>query len=227
MATRDDLLKLTQQATLAREHGDLVKSKELFSQIYSQLDALKSSLDPEDKNAYVGIMGEYIIQIRHEAMSSASQALSISKELYAYAQTQNIPAPHLGYSLRGTADTLMDMGRFEEAEKYVLKMLASLDPTNSASVGDTTAHLARCLFRQGKLDEASQKIDEALLLIEQNTGKSEPLPVAVWTSSALMTKALLHKSLDLANQALALAKSQNLAVRTQQAQALVDFLSGK
>jgi tetratricopeptide (TPR) repeat protein len=221
------MLTISQQsasAVIAREQGNLIKSAQLFSDLLPELENLKNSPDPSDQQTYVHIMGEIVIQYRHEGKAALTKALDLAQSLYLY-------APRDPNAIRGLSNTLMNLEAYELAEKYLREMLTHIPETNSAWLGDTQAHLSRCLFRTNKLEQANSLIDSALTNISANTANVPVLNIAVWKSHALMVKALILNSQHHRNEAIVLAQKANdlvikekLKLRTEEAKQLLDFL---
>jgi tetratricopeptide (TPR) repeat protein len=218
------ILQKSLLAVTAREQGDVKKSAQLFSKLLPELEILKNSPNLSDRQIYSQIMGEIIIQYRHEAKASLAKALGLAHSLY-------FSTPQDPNVIRGLSNTLMNLEAYEIAEKYLRHMLEFLPKTDSAWIGDTQAHLSRCLFRTNKIDQAKTLIDSALVNIDCNSGNSPVLNIAVWKSHALMVKALILNSQHHQNEAIVLAKEANdlakkekLKIRTEESQQLLDFL---
>ncbi len=231
---RDQLSSLNEQAVKLRESGQLDDSIKLFDQIKTHLPALFASSDPKDQDTYVGLIGEQLITLRHSSRSLLRESLKQAREIYQWTINHQIKPPYLGYAIRGISNTLMHLGQYELAEPYLRQLITALDPDNSAYIGDSEAHLANCLLRQAKLQPAADLIDLALAKIDANTSKQDALRLAVWQSHAFWVKALILRSqgdkdpaLVFATKALALAKQQNITIRLEDAQTLVDLLTNE
>jgi tetratricopeptide (TPR) repeat protein len=192
--------------------------------------SLSKSSSAELKNLYTEAMGEYIIQHRLEAHQLYIKALEMGRELLEFDEDNKIKNPN---SIRGVSNTLLNLGAFEQSEKY-LKRLIPLYSGNSAQVGDTKAHLAYCFLRQGKLDKAERLIEGAIEEIKKNTAGKERKFIAVWLSYALLVKSLvlnargdISEALEVAKEALQLSKKEDRKFRLKQAQELVDYLKKK
>ena len=166
-------------------------------------------------------MGELLITRRHESKDILKITLDKALEVYEWAKDKHITGQYLAYAIRGVSNTLMDQNRFEEAEPYLREMLTQMDPKDLSYIGDTETHLAKCLLRQGKLEAAKEIIPGALQKIDQNT--ADPMRIAVWKSHALLVKALVvhaegdnQQAESILGEALSIARSQNLSVRTSE-----------
>jgi len=214
------ILDLNTKAVKLREAGQLTEALTLFFQIESQLPSLQSSTNKSDWDQFVGLTGELFITYRHQSKDTLQKTLDKAQEVYKWAKTTGITGQYLSYAIRGISSALLDQNRYEEAEPYLKEMLANMDSQNSAYVGDTEAHLAGCLLRQGKLEEAKKIITGALQKIDQNMANMDAMPTAVWKSHALLVKALIvnsegnkQQAIAILEEALTLAKSKNLSVR--------------
>jgi tetratricopeptide (TPR) repeat protein len=229
MSLRKKLMGELKEAIEVREKGDLEKSKRSFEKLLGQVESLRDSSYLEDQRAYVLVMSEGVIQLRHEGKRVMTEALGIARELYKYARLKRLDDYR---AVRAVSNTLIDLGDYEGAEAYLREMLSLIPAGDSAKIGDTKAHLARCLFRMGRLQEVEMIIDEAIEGIDENTSGWSKMHIAVWKSHALMVKALIfnvrserEKALRFAKEALGLAKKQGLAVRVGEARSLVECLS--
>ena len=225
---RNQLLQEVTQAVSLRESDNLAASKKLFITLTKRVSALARSPKTEDRNLYIKVIGEYVIQLRHEGAKAFQEALKLARSLYTYNRDYSLNNP---FAIRGVSNTLMNLEGYEMAEKYLREILNLIPASDSAKKGDTLAHLSRCLFRQGKVDPASGLIDEAITLIDQNTENAPEMNLAVWKSHALMVKALLLNSrgdktnaISLVKEAGVLSGKFNLVIRINQSRELLDYL---
>jgi tetratricopeptide (TPR) repeat protein len=231
MKTREELLNKLREATEAREHGRTDISSKIFANILSDIGTLKKSKDREDLNAYILVMSEYIIQLRHEGKRSYMKALKIGQDLYAFNKSEDLQNSR---AVRGISNTLLNLEAYEVAFDY-LKELISLTPKeDSARQGDALAHLARCMFRMGKLNQAESTLNDAIKGIEANSGKSSSIEIAVWKSHALIVKAIIlnskgniKKALSEAESALEVAEESNVVPRINESTEIVNYLKLK
>ncbi len=222
------LLSKTKTAVRLRESGDIKKSGKLFAEISANLKTLKSSSDSQDQDAYIQIIGEIVIQYRHEGKNSYLQALNLARSVYQYAKQKVRKNP---VAVRAVSNTLMDLESYELAEKYLREMLSLIPSEETAKLGDTQAHLAKCLYRTSKIDEAEKQIEQALFKIDMNNGSSSKMHIVVWKSYALCVKALILNSkgqikeaIKEAEQAHQLAKKEHLAMRIEEAKQILEYL---
>ncbi len=212
-----------------REGGNLTVSRKLFDKLADQVKKLlKENSSADFKDFYVTVMGEYVIQIRLEGGRKYVEAIKLGLEIYEFNKVndlKNILGP------RSVSHPLQNAGNFEEAEPY-LRELIEMTKDNPYKQGEEMAHLSLCLLRTGRVDEAAITIDKAIDQMSQNRGKEKYFNVPY--SRALMFKALIFnakgktpEALKFAEEALNLAKKDNLPFRIIQAEALVKMLSSK
>ena len=214
------------QAIKMRETDQLEKSRLLFEQlIKSTKKLLKTDHSNETKDLFVSVMGEYVIQHRLEAQLRFLKALELGKQLVKFDKKHKV---NNSLSLRSVSNTLIDLGYFEKAIKP-LKDLIKINQGNSTRVGDNKAHLAYCLLRTGKLNQATKFIDEATLDIEANTVNISHLPV--YQSYVLMVKSLIFnakgqpkEAIKHAKEALVIARKGNYYFRIKQAEMIIETL---
>ncbi len=197
-------------AVRERESGNLIKSRLLFQQVLEATALFLESENPIEKQEFMGIRGQWIIQLRLEGKSKYEEALDEAEKLYLLSKT----------TVRGISNTYMNLENYELAEKYLQELLTTISPDQSTTLGDAQAHLARCYFRMGKITDAVVLIDVALENIDRNSGQLPELTVAANKSHALWTKALIANSegdkemaKKIANQAMVIAKDNNLKFR--------------
>ena len=218
-----------EKAISTRESGNLEKSRKLFEILLHKTEPqLKLENSKKNNYFYATLMGEYVIQYRLEASNLYSEALSLGRDLLKYDKENNIGNP---LSIRSIANVLLNMGAFEMAEDYLRQMI-SFYPDNSAKRGDTKAHLAYTLFRIGRIEEASDLVEEAMIDIRRND-KEEKF-VDVWLSHSLMVKSLILNSknkyteaLKYAKKAVSFAKRSKSVFRIKQSEELLSFISSK
>ena len=231
MINLEEILKQNEAAIRVRENGDLVKSRRMFGEMLPEVNLLKDSKDLSDLDVYFRVMGEWVIQLRHEGKSLLQKALKIAREMYEITKQKQRENPRV---IRGVSNTLMNLEAYELAESYLKKMLKIIPQSDSARIGDAQAHLARCLFRTSKIKESKALIDEALVAIGRNTDNALLLEIAAWKSHALMVKSLVQNSegkkklaIIAVKEALALAKKENIIPRVHEAEELIEFLLSK
>ncbi len=215
------------EAIDVRESGNLKSSRVLFEALVKEVKNNLGADSPKDfKDFYVTVMGEYVIQIRLEGGRKYVEAVKLGLEVYKFNKENNLKNI---FGPRSVSHPLQNAGNFEEAEPY-LRELIEMTVDNPYKQGEEMAHLSFCLLRTGRIDEAEQLIDRAIKRITEN-GKNEKY-LNVPYSRALMFKALIlnakgkvKEALDIANEALSLAKKDNLPFRIIQAESLVRFLS--
>jgi len=225
---RRNLLIATKKAVFFRERGELVKSRKIFKRIIKKAKVLKNSINKTDQNKYVEIMGEWIIQLRHEGKYSLNLALSEAMSVYNYSRNKQLGNPK---AIRGVSNTMMNLEGYEFAQSYLKEMLELLTKNDSARVGDTLGHLAHSLFRSGKVAEAEKMIVEAIEKIDLNSGNSSDLEVAVWRTQAMMVQALilnlegrLSEAIKMVDEAFKIAKKNKLSARIDQTKWLASYL---
>ena len=216
------------EAIDVRERGELERSRPLFESIIRDI---KKQLQDDSswilKNIYATAMGQYVIQHRLEAGKLYERALDLGRELYEYDKSNNLRNP---LSVRSVSNSLVNLGFFEQAEIYLQELIPFFE-NNSAQKGDTKAHLALCLLRQGKLNDAKKLIDESIGEIKENTAKKKKEFIATWLSHALLVKSLIlnansnyEGAMISAKEALEVAKKENRTFRIVQSEELINFL---
>ena len=230
MDLREKLPLEIRSAVQRRERGDLKSARKIFENVLRKAEELKKSPDIDDQDAYIGIMGEWIIQLRHEGKRKLEEALDVAISVYEYNQKHQRDNPN---ALRGVSNTNIDLENYEIATGYLKETIALLPESDSARKGEAMSHLAKCLFRTGKVDNAEKVIEESLRLIDQNTAGMKPMFIAVWKSHALKVKALIlnsegrHKeAMLLAKRSLAFAQKFRLAIRTREAEEAIRSING-
>lgn len=217
------------EAVGVREKGNLRKSRFLFESVLKDINKLLQK-DPskELKNIYATAMGEYVIQHRLEAGALYRKALKLGEDLLKYDRENKLNNP---LSIRAVSNTLLNLGVFEKAEKY-LRQLLPLYEENSAQIGDTKAHISYCYFRTGRVNEASKLVDEAIEDIKENSAKKKYF--SVWLSHALLVKSLILNSekkvkeaLEYAKESLKVAEKGGIKVRINQSKEVIDYLQDK
>lgn len=224
-----EIEKRIKKAVAFRESGLLGRSRKLFESIISEIeDLLKNDSSEELKNIYVDVMGQYVIQYRLEAKEMFSKAVKISRSLLEFDIKNTLRNPS---SYRALAHSLTDLGLYEQAEMYLRKVV-KLYKGNIAKESESKAHLAYCLLRLSRLEEAQEVVDEALAGFENKDYKEQYF--SVWFTIALMFKALIlnaqgnrAKAIKLAHKAFNIAKKDKRVFRVKQAQQLVDFLENE
>ena len=231
METREKILEKLSEAIRVREDGNLKESRQLFSELIKETSSLRNSQGLEDKNLYVRISSEWVIQLRLEGKSLFSEALKEARKIYDYSQANNLKNPR---AVRGLSNTLMDMRNYEIAEGYLREMINLVPAGDSARAGDAMAHLAICFLRMGKVSKAQDTINEAISKIEADTGGSDSLEIAVWKSHAFIVLALILNSkgrvkeaIQYAKEALEMAKKEKAFQRVQDATKTIDYLESK
>lgn len=231
MEIREKLLKKLKEIVEVREHGQTDISGQMFSDLLKEIEGLKQSKDIEDQEAYIRIISEYVIQLRHEGNRSYMKALGVAQNLYAFNKSNNLKNPR---AIRTVSNTLMNLEAYEVAFDYLKELIAVVPKEDSARLGDAMAHFARCNFRIGKVEEAEEILSEALENIDKNSGKSSSLEIAAWKSHALVVKAIilnskgeLKEALSEAEKALEIAKKENVVPRIKEITEVINYLKSK
>lgn len=100
---------------------------------------------------------------------------------------------HLIHFLNATAALLFE--DYVTAQKEYESALAAY-PTDSAEVGDWTAHLGEAMYRNGKKEEGKQKILEGVKIIEERSSQIDSFLRNVWVSGAYLRLAKLLRNDD-------------------------------
>ena len=216
-------------ATAARGKGDLKESRLMFEKLLKGFEQI-----PEEKRTkefqflYATAQAEYVIQHRLEAKELYSKALGLGKELLEYDKENKINNP---LSLRSVSNTLVDLQSYEKAIHYLNKLIM-LHKNNSASRGDTRAHLAYCLLRSGQVKKAETEMKVAKQeILENSTGEGY---ITIKHSYVLLVEALIlnakgysSKALSRAHESFKVARSKSRVFRMKQAQEVMDYLKDK
>jgi|GEM_PF-6271882 len=185
-----------EKAVQVRESGELEKSARLFREL---IQVVKKS----DGELYLGVMAEYVIQLRLEGKEKLEKAYQVGEKLWK-------EFPDEPMAIRSYSHPIVDLGGYEKAEK-LLRRLAELFPDNSLRMGEAEAHLASALMRIGKTPEAAKLIKIAIKNIRKNTSKEGY--VEQREAYALMVEALIHKAMGELEQAQQAAKEALLVAR--------------
>lgn len=231
MELKEKLLLKLKEAIETREHGNTEISQKMFADILNDAESLKQSNQAEDQRAYIQIMAEYVIQLRHEGNKSYIKALSVARDLYAFNKSNNLKNPR---AVRAVSNTLMNLEAYEVAFDYLKELIEITPKEDSARLGDVMAHFARCNFRMGKISEAEKILDEALKNLDKNSGKSSSLEIAAWKSHALVVKAIILNSkgdikeaLSELQIALEIAQKENVIPRIIEITEVIKYLKSK
>jgi tetratricopeptide (TPR) repeat protein len=65
-----------------REKGDLKRSRAIFNLLIDKVKHFEKSSSKKEKRLYQAVMGEYVIQLRHEASRLLENALKIAEKIY-------------------------------------------------------------------------------------------------------------------------------------------------
>jgi len=227
----NQLLEKTKNAIRLREGGKLDLSRKLFSEIVTEAEVLSKSHDKKELDAYIYIMSEWVIQLRHEGKRYYLKALEKARNVYNFSKLNKINNPR---AVRGISNTLMNLEAYEVAEDYLEEMLNLIPETDSARRGDIMTHLARCYFRTGQISLAEKELGKAIGNIDKNIGGSSALEIAVWKSHALIVKTLLLNSkgkfkeaLKESQNAFKIAEKENAILRMKEATEIINFLKSK
>jgi tetratricopeptide (TPR) repeat protein len=231
MNNRKELLKELREVVTTREHGQTDISGKKFDDIIKEAEDLKRTNDREDWQVYIQIIGEYVIQLRHEGNRSYMKALSVAQNLYSFNKSKDLKNPR---AIRSVSNTLMNLEAYEVASDYLKELIETIPKEDSAQLGDAMAHFARCNFRMGKVEEAEKILNEALENLDKNSGGSSPLEIAAWKSHALVVKAIILNSrgetkeaLSDAEKALKMAKKENVIPRIKEITEVINYLESR
>ena len=231
MLSKPDFLDKTAQAVAQRESGDLVASRKSFQDLFVEAEKLKQSSQKSARDLYIGFMGQWVIQQRLEGKKALTDALALAQKIYALDTANPV-------GLRGLSNTLMNLENYESAEWYLRQALLKIPSSNPVRLGDVQAHLARCLFRTGKLSQALALVEQALSNIAKGVDPTieinPELVVSVAKTHALLVKALVlnsrgrtSESLLLCQSAKKIAKQYQLAFRLQEIRPFIEYLKNK
>jgi len=215
------------KAVKLREEGHLDKSRKVFEELMGEIESLlEKDSSKELKKLYAECWGGYVIQYRLEGKRSHFEALELGKKLLEYDKKHKLNHP---LSVRSISNTLIDMRLYEQAVPY-LKKLIKLYKGDIALVGDTKVHLAYCLFRMGKFEEAENLVEEGSgkIKLGSKTGKNNTHYIA-----GLMLKAMIintngdsKRAKNMAKEAYQISKQEKIATRISQTKILLDSLKG-
>lgn len=145
-----------EKAVQVRESGKLKESARLFANLICEVNR-------EDEKRYLGVMAEYVIQLRLEGKAKLEKTAEIGEKLWR-------EFPNEAMAIRSYVHPMVDLGGYEGAE-VMLRKLCELFPNNSLRIGEAQAHLAYALMRIGKKEEARKFIDSAIRNIRKNSSK--------------------------------------------------------
>jgi len=213
------------RAVKLREEGHLKESRKLFERSMKEIETLlKSDDSSEIKNLYANCWGGYVIQYRLEGKKSQFEALELGKKLLEYDKKHKLNHP---LSTRSISNTLIDMRLYEQAVPHLEKLI-NLYKGNIELVGDTKVHLAYCLFRMGKFEEAENLVEDGLgkIKLGSKTGKNNTHYIA-----GLMLKAMIlnakgenNNAVEIAKESHQISKQEKIATRISQTKILLDSL---
>ena len=225
---RESLIKQAHEAAVFREEGKFIKSREKFERILEKINLLKDSKDTNDNNAYVDIMGHWIVQLRNEGRSKLIEALGVARNVYDYSKDKGLNNAN---AVAVVSNTLLNLEGYELAEKYLKERIEYAKDDDPYKYAEAIMHYARCLFRTGRVEEARVQLDKAFEITQKkksglsDIGKS-PILSGLYFLNALMLnqKNELPQAIGSAEEALKIAKKNNIKIRVSQISGLLDFL---
>lgn len=130
---------------------------------------------------------------------------------------------------RSLLSLAMSLGMFEISSKYSKEFMEQMK--SEADRADVLTHIAMINLRTGKINEAEKTIAEAKMLLDKNFETVTEPHRFIWKTKTLLAEALillnqgnLDKASNIAQEALKIAKDNNLKTRVDQANQIITAL---
>ena len=228
---RENLIKQTQEAAVLREEGKFDESQIMFDKILDEISVLRDSKDIEDNNTYVGIMGHWIVQTRNEGRSKLIEALHVAQAVYDYSKDKGLNNAN---AVSGVSNTLLNLEGYELAEKYLKEKMKYAKSDDPYKYAESIMHYARCLFRTGRVEEAEESLQKAVKITQEKESVLSDIEKAPILSGLFFMKALimnqknkLPQAIENAEEALKIAKENDITIRMSQIGGFLDYLRSK
>lgn len=211
---------LMEKGWQARENHEFEKAEELLTQAKSIFER------EEDWFNVTECLNHLALSYKLQSIKLADKSVQTALASLETAKTNNTKTNLIYRNLMSAYDSA---GNFEMALIYCEKCLE--DTSKPIIKGDLLSHKATYEMRIGKLNDAQTTIETALKLIEDGWQDEVEPHRSIWKCRSLLAKAIIlfnanqiDKAKSAANEALQIAKSNNLKTRIEQAQNIVDLI---